>query len=80
MKGKPAVFLRLGFEMRVGYKRRRNPLSRESGVISKSFLFSYLKLYIIYIYKYNVFRIKSNYMSFSFAATQQQQVSALHHS
>ena len=41
MKGKLAVFLRLGFEMRVGYTRRRNPLSRESGVISKSFLFSY---------------------------------------
>jgi hypothetical protein len=82
MKGKLAVFLRLGFEMRVGYTRRRNPLSRESGVISKSFLFSYLKLYYIIIYKklyiYIVFRIKSNYMSFSFAATQQQQVSALH--
>lgn len=31
--------------MRVGYTRRRNPLSRESGVISKSFLFSYWKLY-----------------------------------
>lgn len=42
MKGKPAVFLRLGFEMRVGYTRRRNPLSRESGVISKSFQFEYL--------------------------------------
>lgn len=41
MKGKPAVFLRLGFEMRVRYTRRRNPLSRESGVISKSFQFEY---------------------------------------
>lgn len=78
MKGKLAVFLRLGFEMRVGYTRRRNPLSRESGAISKSFLFSYLKLYYIIIYIYIVFRIKSNYMSFLFAATQQQQVSALH--
>jgi hypothetical protein len=46
MKGKLAVFLRLGFEMRVGYTRRRNPLSRESGAISKSFLF---KLYVFLI-------------------------------
>lgn len=78
MKGKLAVFLRLGFEMRVGYTRRRNPLSRESGVISKSFLFSYLIKTLLSYYIYIVFRIKSNYMSFSFAATQQQQVSALH--
>ncbi len=59
MKGKHAVFLRLGFEMRVGYTRRINPLSRESGVISKSFLFSYFKL-DFYIYINLVFRIKSN--------------------
>ena len=54
MKGKPAVFLRLGFDMRVGYTRRRNPLSRESGVISNTFLF-YL-YYIInkrYIYSFS---------------------------
>lgn len=62
MKGKHAVFLRLGFEMRVGYTRRINPLSRESGVISKSFLFSYFKLdFSIYINL--VFRIKSNLIS-----------------
>ena len=44
MKGKPEVFLRLGFEMRVGYTRRRNPLSRESGV-------SDLKEFSIFILK-----------------------------
>lgn len=49
MKGKPAVFLRLGFEMRVRYTRRRNPLSRESGVISKSFQLEYLLNYYLYI-------------------------------
>jgi hypothetical protein len=69
-EGKACCFSEVGFEMRVGYTRRRNPLSRESGVISKSFLFSYLKLYfsfILYIniYIYIVFRIKSNYMCLS---------------
>ena len=39
MKGKPAVFMRLGFE-RI-HTRRKNPLSR---VISKSFQFKDLKL------------------------------------
>lgn len=53
MKGEPAVFLRLGFEMRVGYTRRRNPLSRESGVISNSFLFSYFKLYYRKTYSFS---------------------------
>lgn len=54
--------------MRVGYTRRRNPLSRESGVISKSFLFSYF---------YIVWDLLKSQTIFSFAATQQQLVSAL---
>jgi len=78
MKGKHAVFLRLGFEMRVGYTRRRNPLSRESGVISKSFRFSYFKRRLWYKYQYIYSFSNQIKRDFSFAATQQQQVSALH--
>lgn len=63
--------------MRVGYTRRRNPLSRESGVISKSFLFEYWKLDFFIKTIYIVFYFKKEKTRFSFAATQQQQVSAL---
>lgn len=46
--------------MRVGYTRRRNPLSRESGVISKSFLFSYFKLYLYLFIFYIIYNSFSN--------------------
>lgn len=73
MKGKPAVFLRLGFEMRVGYTHVEEIRCLEIVEWSQRvFHFHISNLTFLF---YIVFRIKSNYMSFS---SQQQQVSALH--
>lgn len=59
MKGKPAVFMRLGFE-RI-HTRRKNPLSR---VISKSFQFKDFKLYLLSFCS-NIFEAEHNDTWFS---------------
>ena len=56
-EGKACCFSEVGFEMRVGYTRRINPLSRERELsdLKEFFLFIFKTILYIYIFESNVY-------------------------